>query len=214
MPGLAYGIGVLLALASATVTQGCDGCHSSCSDTADGPVTLQGDEWMAPRVPGDLPSVAEGCQATDAHDEFIQELLQRMEDSVKFDEPPNPSILLAMNLVGATHSHVHNWLLHQIKKDAVERAQTGGEGRGREPRAGEGVHLIPADPVLQARHGQLSGWHIPSHPTTLSSCPHRHDLGRSGSVHPRPPLLLQGPPVYPCHAQDHQPDPHPEAENE
>uniref|UniRef100_A0A803W328 DUF4430 domain-containing protein n=2 Tax=Ficedula albicollis TaxID=59894 RepID=A0A803W328_FICAL len=47
-----------------------------------------------------------------------------MEESVKFDKPPNPSILLAMNLAGATHGHVHSWLLQEIKKDAVERAQT------------------------------------------------------------------------------------------
>ncbi|XP_053836707.1 cobalamin binding intrinsic factor-like [Vidua macroura] len=79
MRGMAYSIGVLLALASATVTQGCI-----------------------------------------AHDHLVQELLQRMEKSIK---SLNPSILLAMNLAGATHSHVHNWLLQEIKKDAVERAQ-------------------------------------------------------------------------------------------
>ncbi|XP_059704582.1 cobalamin binding intrinsic factor-like isoform X1 [Haemorhous mexicanus] len=76
------------------------------------------------RAPGDLPSVAEGCQATVTHHHLVQKLLHRMEKSVKFDEPPNPSILLAMNLAGATHGHVHNWLLQEIKRDAVERAQT------------------------------------------------------------------------------------------
>nr|XP_031360820.1 cobalamin binding intrinsic factor-like [Lonchura striata domestica] len=121
---MAYNIGVLLALASATVTQGCSECQSSCSGTAERPVTLLGDEWMTDRAPDELPSVAEGCQATVAHDHLVQKLLQRMEKSVKFDKPPNPSILLAMNLAGATHNHVHNWLLQEIKKDAVERAQT------------------------------------------------------------------------------------------
>lgn len=169
MPSMAYNIGVLLALASATVTQGCSECQSSCSGTAERPVTLLGDEWMTHGAPGELPSVAEGCQATVAHDHLVQKLLQRMEKSIKFDKPPNPSILLAMNLAGATHKHVHNWLLQEIKKDAVERAQTGEEGRGGEPRAREGVHLIPADPVLQAWHHQLSGCHIPSHHSVLLS---------------------------------------------
>uniref|UniRef100_A0A8C3NQQ9 Gastric intrinsic factor n=1 Tax=Cyanoderma ruficeps TaxID=181631 RepID=A0A8C3NQQ9_9PASS len=68
--------------------------------------------------------MAEGCQATVAHDHLVRELLQRMEKSVKPDEPPNPSILLAMNLAGATQGHVHRWLLQEIKKSAVERAQT------------------------------------------------------------------------------------------
>ncbi|KAF4797554.1 gastric intrinsic factor-like protein [Turdus rufiventris] len=121
---MAYSIGVLLVLASAMVMQGCGECHSSCSGSADRPVTLQGDEWMMHRAPADLPSVAQGCQAAGAHHHLVQELLHRMEKSVKFDEPPNPSILLAMNLAGATHGHVHSWLLQEIKKDAVERAQT------------------------------------------------------------------------------------------
>ncbi|XP_037995456.1 cobalamin binding intrinsic factor-like isoform X1 [Motacilla alba alba] len=124
MPSMAYSMAVLLALASATVTQGCAERQSSCSGTADRPVTLQGDEWMAHGALGDLPSVAEECQATVSHHRLVQELLRRMEKSVKFDEPPNPSILLAMNLAGATHGHVHHWLLQEIKKDAVERAQT------------------------------------------------------------------------------------------
>ncbi|KAM7020465.1 cobalamin binding intrinsic factor-like [Passerculus sandwichensis] len=119
MPSMAYSMAVLLALASATVTQGCGECQSSCSGTADRPVTLQGDEWMLHRAPGDLPSVAEGC-----NHHLVKKLLHRMEKSVKFDEAPNPSILLAMNLAGATHGHVHNWLLQEIKEDAVERAQT------------------------------------------------------------------------------------------
>lgn len=169
MVGMAYSIRVLLVLASAMVTQGCGECHSSCSGSADRPVTLQGDEWMMHRAPADLPSVAQGCQAAGAHHHLVQELLHRMEKSVKFDEPPNPSILLAMNLAGATHGHVHSWLLQEIKKDAVERAQTGEEGTGGEPRAGEGVHLIPAEPVLQARHCQLSGYHVACHHSVLLS---------------------------------------------
>ncbi|XP_014734160.1 PREDICTED: gastric intrinsic factor-like [Sturnus vulgaris] len=121
---MAYRIGVLLPLAGAMVTQGCGEYHSSRSGSTDRPVTLQGDEWMMHRAPADLPSVADGCQAAVAHHHLIQELLHRMEKSVEFDKPPNPSILLAMNLAGATHGHVHSWLLQQIKKDAVERAQT------------------------------------------------------------------------------------------
>uniref|UniRef100_A0A8C0ZGB2 Gastric intrinsic factor n=1 Tax=Cyanistes caeruleus TaxID=156563 RepID=A0A8C0ZGB2_CYACU len=80
--------------------------------------------WMMHRAPADLPSVAEGCQATVTHHHLVQKLLQRMEESIKFDEPPNPSILLAMNLAGATHGHIHRWLLQEIKKNAAERAQT------------------------------------------------------------------------------------------
>ncbi|XP_058701629.1 cobalamin binding intrinsic factor-like [Poecile atricapillus] len=121
---MAYSIGVLLALASAMVTQGWGECQSSCSGIADRPVTLQGDKWVTHRAPADLPSVAEGCQATVTHHHLVQKLLQRMEESVKFDEPPNPSILLAMNLAGATHGHIHRRLLREIKKNAVERAQT------------------------------------------------------------------------------------------
>ncbi|XP_016154568.1 PREDICTED: uncharacterized protein LOC107603331 [Ficedula albicollis] len=124
MPSIAYSMGILLALAGATVTQGCGECHSSCSGSADTPVTLQGDEWMTHRAPADLPSAAQGCQAADPCPCQVQKLLHRMEESVKFDKPPNPSILLAMNLAGATHGHVHSWLLQEIKKDAVERAQT------------------------------------------------------------------------------------------
>ncbi|KAM6394514.1 cobalamin binding intrinsic factor [Pluvialis apricaria] len=58
-----------------------------------------------------------------APDQLVSELLQRMEDSVNMDEPPNPSILLAMNLAGATDSSTHKWLLQEIKEDAVKRAQ-------------------------------------------------------------------------------------------
>lgn len=149
-------------------TQGCGERQSSCSGTVDRPVTLWGDEWVTHRAPGALPSVAQGCQATAAHDHLVQELLQRMEKHI-CDEPPNPSILLAMNLAGATHGHIHSWLLQEIKKKAVERAQTGGEGRGGEPRAGERVHLIPAEPVLQAQLRQLSGCHVPSPHSVLLS---------------------------------------------
>ncbi|XP_039923548.1 cobalamin binding intrinsic factor-like [Hirundo rustica] len=67
--------------------------------------------------------VTQGCRES-THDHLVQELLQRMEKSVKLDEPPNPSILLAMNLAGATHGHIHRWLLREIKKNAVERART------------------------------------------------------------------------------------------
>ncbi|XP_063253419.1 cobalamin binding intrinsic factor-like [Prinia subflava] len=124
MPSTAYSLGLLLALASAMVTQGCGECQSSCSGTADRPVTLQGDEWLTHTAPGDPPSVAEGCQATATHDPLVQELLRRMEKSIKCGKAPNPSILLAMNLAGATDGHVHSRLLQEIKENAVERAQT------------------------------------------------------------------------------------------
>ncbi|XP_074951249.1 cobalamin binding intrinsic factor isoform X7 [Phalacrocorax aristotelis] len=49
-------------------------------------------------------------------------MLQRLEDSVITEELPNPSVLLAMNLAGATDSSACKWLLHDIKEDAVKRA--------------------------------------------------------------------------------------------
>ncbi|XP_075018918.1 cobalamin binding intrinsic factor isoform X2 [Calonectris borealis] len=82
MLGVAFGIGVLLALAGGTAAQGCVAPH-----------------------------------------ELVSKMLQRLEDSVKMDEPPNPSVLLAMNLAGATGSNTHKWLLHQLQEEAVERAQ-------------------------------------------------------------------------------------------
>ncbi|KAM6205355.1 LOW QUALITY PROTEIN: cobalamin binding intrinsic factor [Sarcoramphus papa] len=55
--------------------------------------------------------------------QLVSKMLQRLEDSVKADEPPNPSVLLAMNLAGATGSNTHEWLLQQIQEEAVKTAQ-------------------------------------------------------------------------------------------
>ncbi|XP_059681989.1 cobalamin binding intrinsic factor [Gavia stellata] len=65
-------------------------------------------------------TVANGCVAPH---QLVSKMLQRLEDSVKTDEPPNPSVLLAMNLAGATDSSIHKWLLQQIQEEAVKRAQ-------------------------------------------------------------------------------------------
>ncbi|XP_010191905.1 PREDICTED: gastric intrinsic factor-like [Mesitornis unicolor] len=54
---------------------------------------------------------------------LVSEMLQRLEDSVQQNEPPNPSVLLAMNLAGATGSNTHKWLLQHIQEEAVKRAQ-------------------------------------------------------------------------------------------
>ncbi|XP_074023453.1 cobalamin binding intrinsic factor-like [Numenius arquata] len=57
-----------------------------------------------------------------APDQLVSELLQRLEDSVNMKEPPNPSVLLAMNLAGATDGGTHKWLLQEIKEEAVKKA--------------------------------------------------------------------------------------------
>ncbi|XP_065492970.1 cobalamin binding intrinsic factor-like [Caloenas nicobarica] len=82
MLSVAFGIGVLLALAGGTAAKGCN-----------------------------------------ASQQLVSELVQRMEDSVKVNEMPNPSILLALNLVEATWNYTHKWLLQRIKEEAVTRAQ-------------------------------------------------------------------------------------------
>ncbi|XP_052667092.1 cobalamin binding intrinsic factor isoform X2 [Harpia harpyja] len=82
MLGVAFGIGVLLALVGGTAAHGC----------------------VAPY-------------------ELVSKMLQRLEESVKADELPNPSVLLAMNLVGATGTETSKWLLQQIQQEAVKRAQ-------------------------------------------------------------------------------------------
>uniref|UniRef100_A0A8C3JEW5 Transcobalamin-like C-terminal domain-containing protein n=1 Tax=Calidris pygmaea TaxID=425635 RepID=A0A8C3JEW5_9CHAR len=55
-------------------------------------------------------------------DQLVSKLLQRLEDSVNVEEPPNPSVLLAMNLAGATDGGTHKWLLQEIKEEAVKKA--------------------------------------------------------------------------------------------
>ncbi|XP_050754334.1 cobalamin binding intrinsic factor [Gymnogyps californianus] len=82
MLGVAFGIGVLLALAGGTAAHSCVAPH-----------------------------------------ELVSKMLQRLEDSVKADELPNPSVLLAMNLARATGSNTHEWLLQRIKEEAVKTAQ-------------------------------------------------------------------------------------------
>ncbi|XP_049676090.1 cobalamin binding intrinsic factor [Accipiter gentilis] len=82
MLGVAFGIGVLLALVGGTAAHGC----------------------VAPY-------------------QLVSKMLQRLEESVKADELPNPSVLLAMNLAGATGTETNKWLLQQIQQEAVKRAQ-------------------------------------------------------------------------------------------
>ncbi|XP_061856492.1 cobalamin binding intrinsic factor [Colius striatus] len=55
--------------------------------------------------------------------DLVPKMVQQLEDSVNTDELPNPSVLLALNLAGATDSEAHKWLLHEIESDAVQRAQ-------------------------------------------------------------------------------------------
>ncbi|XP_074903249.1 cobalamin binding intrinsic factor [Buteo buteo] len=82
MLGVAFGIGVLLALVGGTAAHGC----------------------VAPKP-------------------LVSEMLQRLEESVKADELPNPSVLLAMNLAGATGTETNKLLLQQIQQEAVKRDQ-------------------------------------------------------------------------------------------
>ncbi|XP_074740695.1 cobalamin binding intrinsic factor [Strix uralensis] len=82
MLGVAFSIGVLLALAGSTVAHNCVASYH-----------------------------------------VVSKMLQQLEDSVKPGEPPNPSVLLAMNLAGAPNSSVQNQLLQEIEKEAVKRAQ-------------------------------------------------------------------------------------------
>ncbi|KAM7109566.1 cobalamin binding intrinsic factor [Ciconia maguari] len=90
MLGVAFGIGVLLALAGGTAAQGCVAPHH-----------------------------------------LVLKMVQRLEESVNVQEPPNPSVLLALNLAGATDSTTYKWLLQEIQEEAVKRAQKGTEGQGR-----------------------------------------------------------------------------------
>lgn len=94
-----------------------------------------------------------------APDELVSELLQRLEDSVNMDEPPNPSVLLAMNLAGATDSSTHKWLLQEIKEEAVKRAQKGKDGQGVHHRRG-----TPSRHSRYCRFGQEPGCHVVAPP--------------------------------------------------
>lgn len=131
----------------------------------------------------------------------VSQLLQRMEESVNFEEAANPSVLLAMNLAGGdSDGPIHKWLLQEIKEEAVRRAQKGREGK-------EGRHQLPGDQV------SASSWGAQLSTAWLPPCPHRHDLGTGGSARPRPPVLLPGSPACPCPGADPRPDQCPAAEN-
>ncbi|XP_068800269.1 cobalamin binding intrinsic factor isoform X2 [Struthio camelus] len=65
------------------------------------------------------PAAADGCAAP--HD-AVSRMLQRLEGSAGVDEPPDPSVLLALNLAGAADSSSCKLLLQQLKEAAVERA--------------------------------------------------------------------------------------------
>ncbi|XP_039245135.1 cobalamin binding intrinsic factor-like [Pipra filicauda] len=75
--------------------------------------------------PGDLlPSGPEGCWATASCDQLVRELLRRMEESIQPHARSNPSVLLAMNLLGADiESPTYRLLLQEIKEEVVTRAQ-------------------------------------------------------------------------------------------
>ncbi|XP_035184901.1 cobalamin binding intrinsic factor [Oxyura jamaicensis] len=53
----------------------------------------------------------------------LTRMLQILERSVAESEMPNPSVLLAFNLAGATGSNARQQLLKQIEEEAVKRAQ-------------------------------------------------------------------------------------------
>lgn len=81
-----------------------------------------------------------------ASPDVVSRMLQQLEESVNVEKVPNPSVLLAMNLAGDTSSNARERLLQQIKEEAVEKAQKGGEGRGVPP----AQQLLPAAPALAA----------------------------------------------------------------
>uniref|UniRef100_A0A672V4N3 Uncharacterized protein n=1 Tax=Strigops habroptila TaxID=2489341 RepID=A0A672V4N3_STRHB len=76
-------------------------------------------------------------------------MLQDLEDSVVTDELPNPSVLLALNLAGASSSPAHKLLLQQLKEDAVNSAQKGRNGAGGAPHITQTpvppASLVPTD---------------------------------------------------------------------
>lgn len=62
-------------------------------------------------------------QGCDIPPQELTRMLQILERSVAESEMPNPSVLLAFNLAGATGSNGRQHLLKQIEEDAVKRAQ-------------------------------------------------------------------------------------------
>uniref|UniRef100_A0A8C3BV18 Cobalamin binding intrinsic factor n=1 Tax=Cairina moschata TaxID=8855 RepID=A0A8C3BV18_CAIMO len=62
-------------------------------------------------------------QGCDILPQELIRMLQILERSVAESEVPNPSVLLAFNLAGATGSNARQQLLKEIEEDAVNRAQ-------------------------------------------------------------------------------------------
>ncbi|XP_035395097.1 cobalamin binding intrinsic factor [Cygnus atratus] len=62
-------------------------------------------------------------QGCDIPPQELTRMLQILERSVAESEIPNPSVLLAFNLAGATGSNARQHLLKQIEEDAVKRAE-------------------------------------------------------------------------------------------
>lgn len=133
MLGVALGIGVLLALVGCTATEGCGECQA--------PTENWERPQMGHRIPVTSPLLAVAPQ------DMVSQLLQRLEGSVNFKEPPNPSVLLAMNLAGGdSDGETHKWLLEEIKKEVVEKAHKGREGK-------EGRHQLLGDQVSASSWG-------------------------------------------------------------
>ncbi|XP_054246370.1 cobalamin binding intrinsic factor-like [Indicator indicator] len=63
---------------------------------------------------------ARRCVAPEA---LVSRMLGQLEGSVSVTEPPNPSVLLAMNLAGGRDSDANKLLLRQIEEEAVKKAQ-------------------------------------------------------------------------------------------
>ncbi|XP_068539709.1 cobalamin binding intrinsic factor [Anas acuta] len=61
-------------------------------------------------------------QGCDIPPQELTRMLQILEKSVAESEVPNPSVLLAFNLAGATGSNARQQLLKEIEEDAVNRA--------------------------------------------------------------------------------------------
>ncbi|XP_017694404.1 PREDICTED: uncharacterized protein LOC108509471 [Lepidothrix coronata] len=126
MLGLALAMGVLLALLGCTATEHCGEWERV--ETRESP-------WMGRGIPVTFPLLPAAPQ------DLVCRLLQSMEGSIKPGEVPNPSILLAMSLLGVdTQSPNYKLLLQEIKEEVVTRAQKGREGN-------EGGPLVPGDQI-------------------------------------------------------------------
>lgn len=212
MLSAALSIGVLLALlgsgAAGTAPQGCGECQ-----------TRPWGRWRRAQGLGQRPSEPPLPLAPDIPPQELTRMLQILERSVAESEAPNPSVLLAFNLAGATGSNARQQLLKEIEEDAVNRAHKGRGGLGGQP-------CTPPPPLAPELWGRLfspcrrqlgpSGVGVPALGTPhapAAFCPHRHVLGPSGPVHPRPPLLLPRPPARRVTRAQRQPEPSPGPEN-